>query len=86
MFTDVVGLRNQELISSHQQTVNRALIDHCQSNTLTSDGDERFSQLLMCLPEIQLISLEVESYLYRQYGARNISPSSILEEMLHSKP
>jgi nuclear receptor subfamily 5 group A protein 2 len=66
-----------------QEKVNTTLLEYCSSFYPTIR--DKFGQLLVRLPEIRLISLRAEDYLYFRHLSGDIQESTLLMEMLHSK-
>ena len=81
--SDVSGLTNRQHVETNQERINSALLEYCAS--YYPNIRDKFGQLLFRLPEIRLISLRCEDYLYYQHLSGNIPENTLLMEMLHSK-
>ena len=66
-----------------QEKVNSALLDYCSG--FYPQISDKFGQILVRLPEIRLMSLRAEEYLYFRHISRDIEDQTLLTEMLHAK-
>ena len=82
-FADVATLSNRGAVEQCQEKVNTTLLEYC--STFYQSIRDKFGQLLVRLPEIRLISLRAEDYLYFRHLSGDIQESTLLMEMLHSK-
>ena len=80
---DVATLANRNAVEQCQEKVNSTLLEYC--STYYASVRDKFGQLLVRLPEIRLISLRAEDYLYFRHLSGDIPESTLLMEMLHSK-
>ncbi|ELT95968.1 hypothetical protein CAPTEDRAFT_186691 [Capitella teleta] len=80
---DVSGLTYRQQLEQNQEKVNAAMLEYC--STFYPGIRDKFGQLLVRLPEIRLMSLRIEDYLYYQHMNGNIPENTLLMEMLHSK-
>ncbi|XP_063051282.1 steroidogenic factor 1a [Engraulis encrasicolus] len=76
-------LENQAFVESVQEQVNGALLEY----TLYAypQSVDRCSQLLMCLPEMRMLSTQAEDYLHYKHLTGEVPCNNLLVEMLHSK-
>ncbi|XP_060737661.1 steroidogenic factor 1a isoform X1 [Tachysurus vachellii] len=76
-------LENQALVESVQEQVNSALLEY----TLTSYPQhvDRFSQLVLRLPEVRTLSAQAEEYLSTKHLSGDVPCNNLLIEMLHAK-
>jgi nuclear receptor subfamily 5 group A protein 2 len=79
----VSGLTYRHQLEQNQEKVNAAMLEYC--STFYPGIRDKFGQLLVRLPEIRLMSLRIEDYLYYQHMNGNIPENTLLMEMLHSK-
>ncbi|GFR62387.1 nuclear receptor subfamily 5 group A member 2 [Elysia marginata] len=80
---DVSSLENRSYVEGSQEKVNAALFQYCMQ-CYPSVGD-KFSQLLMRLPEIRLISIRMEDFLYFKHMSNEVPDQTLLTEMLQAK-
>uniref|UniRef100_A0A2C9JH11 Uncharacterized protein n=1 Tax=Biomphalaria glabrata TaxID=6526 RepID=A0A2C9JH11_BIOGL len=80
---DVSGLENRNFIEQSQEKVNAALFEYCL--LFYPEMTDKFSQLLMRLPEIRLISIRMEDFLYFKHMSNEVPDQTLLTEMLHAK-
>ncbi|KAL7827306.1 hypothetical protein SRHO_G00330240 [Serrasalmus rhombeus] len=76
-------LENQAFVESVQEQVNGALLEYTLS-TYPQHLD-RFSQLLLRLPELRALSNQAEDYLSSKHLSGDVPCNSLLIEMLHAK-
>lgn len=81
--SDVSSLENRAYIEQSQEKVNAALFEYCL--LVYPDMGDKFSQLLMRLPEIRLISIRTEDFLYFKHLSNEVPDQTLLTEMLHAK-
>ncbi|TTM20202.1 Nuclear receptor subfamily 5 group A member 2 [Bagarius yarrelli] len=76
-------LENQALVESVQEQVNSALLEY----TLSSYPQhvDRFSQLVLRLPEVRALSAQAEEYLSSKHLSGDVPCNNLLIEMLHAK-
>ncbi|KAI5622129.1 nuclear receptor subfamily 6 group A member 1-A isoform X1, partial [Silurus asotus] len=76
-------LENQALVEGVQEQVNSALLEY----TLTSYPQhvDRFSQLVLRLPEVRALSAQAEEYLSSKHLSGDVPCNNLLIEMLHAK-
>lgn len=80
---DVSSLENRSFIEQSQEKVNAALFEYCL--LFYPEMGDKFSQLLMRLPEIRLISIRIEDFLYFKHMSNEVPDQTLLTEMLHAK-
>jgi nuclear receptor subfamily 5 group A protein 2 len=80
---DVGTLSNRGAVEACQEKVNSTLLEYC--SRYYAPLRDKFGQLLVRLPEIRLISISAENYLYVRHLKGDIPESTLLMEMLHSK-
>ncbi|PVD22382.1 hypothetical protein C0Q70_18192 [Pomacea canaliculata] len=80
---DVSGLENRQYVEQSQEKVNAALLEYCLS--FYPEIKDKFSQILLRLPEIRLISIRMEEFLYFKHLNNQVPDQTLLTEMLHSK-
>ncbi|KAH9493245.1 Nuclear receptor sub 5 group A member 2 [Bulinus truncatus] len=80
---DVSGLENRNFIEQSQEKVNAALFEYCL--LVYPEMADKFSQLLMRLPEIRMISIRMEEFLYFKHMSNEVPDQTLLTEMLHAK-
>ncbi|XP_033732324.1 nuclear receptor subfamily 5 group A member 2-like isoform X1 [Pecten maximus] len=80
---DVPGLENRHHVEQCQERVNAALMEYCV-NFYPSVKD-KFGQVLLRLPEVRLISIRAEEFLYFKHLNGELPEQTLLIEMLHSK-
>ncbi|XP_076139281.1 steroidogenic factor 1b isoform X1 [Alosa pseudoharengus] len=80
---DVKLLENQALVEGVQEQVNSALLEY----TLYSYPQflDKFSQLLLRLPELRALSAQAEDYLCYKHLSGEVPCNNLLIEMLHAK-
>lgn len=83
VFVDVPGLENRQLVENCQERVNAALMEYCIN--FYPNVKDKFGQVLLRLPEVRLISIRAEEYLYYRHLNGEIPDQTLLIEMLHSK-
>lgn len=81
--SDVCGISNRQFVETVQEKVNAGLLEYCSLKT-TNEAD-KFGQLLVRLPEIRIVSLRSEEYLYFRHLCGDIQENTLLVEMLHAK-
>lgn len=80
---DVPELENQEFVESCQEKVNAALMEYCVN--VYPNIKDKFSQVLLRLPEVRLASICGEEFLYYKHMIGEMPEQTLLMEMLHSK-
>ncbi|CAG5115194.1 unnamed protein product [Candidula unifasciata] len=80
---DVSGLENRTYIEQSQEKVTAALLEYCR--LVYPNVSDKYSQLLMRLPEIRLISIRTEDFLYFKHLSNEVPDQTLLTEMLHAK-
>ncbi|ESO83898.1 hypothetical protein LOTGIDRAFT_196914 [Lottia gigantea] len=80
---DVSGLENRQYVEESQERVNASLLEYCLS--FYPDVKDKFGQILLRLPEIRLISIRAEEYMYYKHMMGDVPDQTLLMEMLHSK-
>ena len=83
MFSDAANLDNRNFVESSQERVNAALYEYCLM--CYPEVSDKFSQLLLRLPEIRLISIRTEDFLYFKHMSNEVPDQTLLTEMLHAK-
>lgn len=83
LLTDTCGLNDRTHVEQSQEQVNSVLLEYC--STFYPDTKDKFGQLLVRLPEIRLISMRGEEYLYYRHLNGDVTEQSLLMEMLHAK-
>ncbi|XP_062334490.1 steroidogenic factor 1-like [Osmerus eperlanus] len=80
---DVKLLENQSFVESVQEQVNGALLEY----TLCAYPQylDKFSQLLLRLSELRLLSIQAEDYLCYKHLSGEVPCNNLLIEMLHAK-
>lgn len=80
---DVKLLENQQFVENIQEQINSALIEY----TLYSYPQclDRFSQLILRLPEVRSLSAQAEDYLCYKHLCGEVPCNNLLIEMLHAK-
>ena len=81
--SDVPELENQEFVESCQEKVNAALMEYCVN--VYPNIKDKFSQVLLRLPEVRLASICGEEFLYYKHMIGEMPEQTLLMEMLHSK-
>ena len=81
--SDVKLLENQPYVEGVQEQVNAALLEY----TLCSYPQylDKFSQLLLRLPELRGLSTQAEDYLCYKHLSGEVPCNNLLVEMLHAK-
>jgi len=80
---DVPGLTDRGHVEQSQERVNSALLEYC--NMYYPHIVDKFGQLLVRLPEMRLIAMRGEDYLYQRHLYKDIPENTLLNEMLHSR-
>ncbi|XP_041368284.1 nuclear receptor subfamily 5 group A member 2-like isoform X2 [Gigantopelta aegis] len=80
---DVSGLDNRQYVEQSQEKVNAALLQYCLN--FYPDMKDKFGQILLRLPEIRVISIRAEEYLYFRHLNGEVPDQTLLLEMLHSR-
>ncbi len=80
---DVAGVSDRQHVEESQEKVNTALLEYC--NAFYPDVVDKFGKLLVRLPEIRLIGLRGEEYLYYRHLNKDIPEQTLLMEMLHAR-
>ena len=80
---DVSGLDNRQYVEQSQEKVNAALLQYCLN--FYPDMKDKFGQILLRLPEIRVISIRAEEYLYFRHLSGEVPDQTLLLEMLHSR-
>ncbi|KAK1787033.1 hypothetical protein P4O66_017413, partial [Electrophorus voltai] len=76
-------LENQALVESVQEQVNGVLLEYTLS--VYPQHLDRFSQLLLRLPEVRALSAQAEDYLSYKHLNGDVPCNNLLIEMLHAK-
>ncbi|XP_052222659.1 nuclear receptor subfamily 5 group A member 2-like isoform X2 [Dreissena polymorpha] len=80
---DVPNMDCQEFVERCQEKVQAVLMEYCI--TFYPNVKDKFSQVLLRLPDIKLASICGEEYLYTKHLAGALQENTLLIEMLHSK-
>ena len=80
---DVPELENQDFVEGCQEKVNAALMEYCVN--VYPNIKDKFSQVLLRLPEVRLASISGEEFLYYKHMLGEMPEQTLLMEMLHSK-
>ncbi|KAK6194917.1 hypothetical protein SNE40_000449 [Patella caerulea] len=80
---DVSGLENRQFVEQSQERVNASLLEYCLN--FYPDMKDKFGQILLRLPEIRLISIRAEEFMYYKHMIGEVPDQTLLMEMLHSK-
>ncbi|KAL8598193.1 hypothetical protein ACOMHN_043264 [Nucella lapillus] len=80
---DISGLENRHYVEESQEKVNLALQEYCQR--FYPSLRDKFSQILLSLTEICIISVQVENFLYYKHLNNQVPDQTLLTEMLHSR-
>lgn len=80
---DISGLENRLYVEQSQEKVNAALLEYCFS--FYPNMKDKFGQILLRLPEIRIISIRVEEFLYFKHINNQVPDQTLLTEMLHSR-
>jgi len=83
VFSDTAALENRQYVEQSQEKVNAALLEYCLS--FYPNLKDKFGQILMRLPEIRIISIRVEEFLYYKHINNQVPDQTLLTEMLHSR-
>jgi nuclear receptor subfamily 5 group A protein 2 len=83
-FPDISSLENKGYVEQSQEKVNAVLLEYCLAFYPPHGGD-KFSQLLLRLPEIRMISMRMEEFLYVKHLNNQVPDQTLLTEMLHSR-
>lgn len=83
LFLDVKLLENQAFVEGVQEQVNAALLEYTLS--AYPQFQEKFSQLLVRLPELRSLSTQAEDYLCYMHVSGEVPCNNLLIEMLHAK-
>uniref|UniRef100_T1IY60 NR LBD domain-containing protein n=1 Tax=Strigamia maritima TaxID=126957 RepID=T1IY60_STRMM len=78
---DVRGLVNRKHVQEAHEQVKQALLDY----SLNCYQQDKFSKMLRLLPEVHMLSLRGEEYLYYKHLSGNAPVQTLLMEMLHAK-
>ena len=82
-FSATPGLNDRQHVQTGQDKVQSILLDHCLA---THPGmPERFSQLVLQVPELRLMANQGEDYLYYKHMTCAISDTTLLMELLLAK-
>ena len=73
--SDVFGLLDRHHVEESQEKVNSALLDYCSG--FYPHIADKFGQILVRLPEIRLMSLRAEEYLYFRHISRDIEDQNV---------
>lgn len=80
---DVPDLENQEFVENCQEKVQAVLMEYCVN--FYPNVKDKFSQVLLRLPDIKLASICGEEFLYVKHLSGEMPEQTLLMEMLHSK-
>nr|UJP31521.1 putative steroidogenic factor 1 [Ensis directus] len=80
---DVPDLENQEFVENCQEKVQAVLMEYCVN--FYPNVKDKFSQVLLRLPDIKLASICGEEFLYVKHLTGEMPEQTLLMEMLHSK-
>lgn len=80
---DVSGLLDKGHVEQSQERVNAGLLEYC--SVYYPHVVDKFGQLLVRLPEMRLIAMRGEDYLYSRHLYKDIPEQTLLMEMLHSR-
>ncbi|XP_030623353.1 steroidogenic factor 1b [Chanos chanos] len=80
---DVKLLENQAFVESVQEQVNAALLEY--TVCVYPQYVDKFSQLLLRLPELRALSSQAEDYLCYKHLSGEVPCNNLLIEMLHAK-
>jgi len=81
--TDVSDIESQDFVERCQEKVQAVLMEYCI--TFYPTVKDKFSQVLLRLPELKLASICAEEFLYSKHLSGEIPEKTLLMEMLHSK-
>ena len=79
----MTGLGNRQQVEQNQEKINAALLEYC--SIFYPQVHDKFGQLLVRLPEIRVISLRCEDYLYYRHLNGDLPENTLLMEMLNAK-
>lgn len=80
---DVKLLEDQAFVEGVQEQVNGALLEYTLSTY--PQFQEKFSQLVVRLPELRSLSTQAEDYLCYMHLSGEVPCNNLLIEMLHAK-
>ncbi|KAL4219633.1 nuclear receptor subfamily 5 [Mactra antiquata] len=80
---DVPNLESQDFVESCQEKVQAVLMEYCVN--FYPNVKDKFSQVLLRLPDIRLASICGEDFLYSKHLTGELPEQTLLMEMLHSK-
>lgn len=80
---DVKMLEDQAFVEGVQEQVNGALLEYTLSTY--PQFQEKFSQLVVRLPELRSLSTQAEDYLCYMHLSGEVPCNNLLIEMLHAK-
>ncbi|XP_070176751.1 steroidogenic factor 1-like isoform X2 [Littorina saxatilis] len=80
---DVTTLEHRGYVENCQEKVNAALLEYCLS--FYPNLKDKFGQILLRLPEIRIISIRMEEFLYYKHLNNQVPDQTLLTEMLHSR-
>lgn len=80
---DISDLENRQYVEQSQEKVNAALLEYCFS--FYPNMKDKFGQILLRLPEIRIISIAMEEFLYFKHLNNQVPDQTLLTEMLHSR-
>ncbi|XP_060595768.1 nuclear receptor subfamily 5 group A member 2-like isoform X1 [Ruditapes philippinarum] len=80
---DVSNIDCQEFVESCQEKVQAVLMEYCVN--FYPNVKDKFSQVLLRLPDIKLASMCGEEFLYSKHLSGELPEHTLLMEMLHSK-
>ncbi|XP_023234016.1 nuclear hormone receptor FTZ-F1-like isoform X2 [Centruroides sculpturatus] len=80
---EIRGLSNMKLVHEAYEQTQQALLEYTMN--CYPQVTEKFNQLMQVLPEIKVISMRGEEYLYYKHINSSIPAQTLLMEMLHAK-
>lgn len=80
---DVRGITNRKCVQEGYETVQAALLDY--TLTCYPSIQDKFSKLVMVVPEIHALAARGEDHLYQRHCAGQAPTQTLLMEMLHAK-
>lgn len=80
---DVGNIESTEFVESCQEKVQAVLMEY--SVNFYPNVKDKFSQVLLRLPDIKLASICGEEFLYSKHLSGDLPEHTLLMEMLHSK-
>ena len=83
LFLDSGNIDSTEYVESCQEKVQAVLMEYCIS--FYPNVKDKFSQVLLRLPDIKLASICGEEFLYSKHLSGDLPEQTLLMEMLHSK-